>query len=87
MADIKDLADGRSALLWFDPRRLRIKDGLNARDLETPEARASSSESWYIAWEFWRVASVFWSVAVLIGSCFPNMPPNMPEMPPVPSAP
>jgi ParB-like chromosome segregation protein Spo0J len=43
MADIKDLADGRSALLWFDPRRLRIKDGLNARDLETPEARAHIS--------------------------------------------
>ena len=40
MANLKDMADSRGALLNFAPGRIKIKDGLNARDLTTPEARA-----------------------------------------------
>ena len=37
MADLKQLAESRSALLNFDPRKLQIMPGLNGRDLSTPE--------------------------------------------------
>lgn len=37
MADLKSMAESRSALLHYDPRTLKLKPGLNARDLETPE--------------------------------------------------
>ncbi len=37
MADLKSLALSRSALLKFDPRTLKVKAGLNGRDLSTPE--------------------------------------------------
>lgn len=40
MADIKSLAKGRAALLHFDPRKLKVKAGLNARDLATEDNRA-----------------------------------------------
>ena len=40
MANLKDLADSRGTLLNYAPSRIKIKDGLNARDLTTPEARA-----------------------------------------------
>ena len=36
MADLKDLAAKRSALLWFPPSHLEIKPGLNARDFTDP---------------------------------------------------
>jgi len=39
MANLKDLADTRSALLNFKPGRIKVKQGLNARDLTTPENR------------------------------------------------
>ena len=37
MADLKDLAAKRSALLWFPPSQLEVKPGLNARDFDDPE--------------------------------------------------
>ena len=38
MADFwKDTADGRTTLFWFDPARIRVKDGLNGRDLQTAD--------------------------------------------------
>lgn len=37
MASMKDLAESRAAVMNFDPRKLRVKPGLNARDLDTPE--------------------------------------------------
>lgn len=39
MAQLKDMAESRAALLNFDPRKLKVKPGLNARDLETPDNR------------------------------------------------
>jgi len=39
MADLKELAHHRSALLWFDPRILKIEEGLNGRNLQSPEIR------------------------------------------------
>lgn len=39
MANLKELAESRSALLNFDPRKIKQKEGLNARDLTTDEAR------------------------------------------------
>ena len=40
MADLKELSVKRAALLYFDPRTLKIKPGLNVRDLTTPDNRA-----------------------------------------------
>lgn len=40
MASLKDLAESRAALLNFDPRKIKIKDGLNARDASSDENRA-----------------------------------------------
>jgi ParB family chromosome partitioning protein len=40
MASLKDLAESRAALLNFDPRKIKIKDGLNARDTASEENRA-----------------------------------------------
>lgn len=37
MAQLKELADKRSALFDFDPRRLKVKPGLNCRDFTLPE--------------------------------------------------
>jgi ParB-like chromosome segregation protein Spo0J len=37
MADLKDLATKRSALLWFPPNALEVKPGLNARDFNDPD--------------------------------------------------
>ena len=37
MADIKSLAESRTALLWFDPKNLKVKPGLNARNVHAPE--------------------------------------------------
>lgn len=37
MANLKDAADSRTALLWFSPSRLKIKAGLNGRDMSSPE--------------------------------------------------
>lgn len=37
MADLKKFAESRGTLLNIDPRKLQIKPGLNARDLDTPE--------------------------------------------------
>lgn len=39
MANLKDLAKSRAALLNFDPRLLKVKQGLNARNLDTPDNR------------------------------------------------
>lgn len=40
MANLKDLAESRGTLLNFDPRKLKIKAGFNARDLDTPDNKA-----------------------------------------------
>ena len=40
MADLKELATKRTTLLHFDPRELKIEEGLNARDLDSPEVQA-----------------------------------------------
>ena len=40
MANLKDMADSRGTLLNYTPSRIKIKQGLNARDLTTSEARA-----------------------------------------------
>ena len=40
MADIKTLAASRGTLVNFDPRKLKIKPGLNARDFTDPETIA-----------------------------------------------
>jgi len=40
MAQLKDMAVSRSAVLNFDPRMIQMKDGLNARDLGTEENHA-----------------------------------------------
>ena len=40
MADLKELAERRSALLHIDPRIIKVKDGLNARDMNDPETAA-----------------------------------------------
>ena len=40
MADLKELSVKRAALLYFDPRTLKVKPGLNVRDLTTPDNRA-----------------------------------------------
>jgi ParB family chromosome partitioning protein len=40
MPDLKDLADKRAALLYFDPLRLQIKPGLNGRDMASAETEA-----------------------------------------------
>ena len=37
MADIRSLAESRTALLWFDPRKLKVKPGLNSRDVHSAE--------------------------------------------------
>lgn len=37
MASLKELAQSRAAVLNFDPRKLKIKPGLNARDFTLPE--------------------------------------------------
>jgi ParB family chromosome partitioning protein len=39
MVDLKEFAESRSAVLNCDPRGLKIKDGLNSRDLTTPDNR------------------------------------------------
>lgn len=36
MADIKTLAESRGTLVNFDPRKLKVKQGLNARDFTDP---------------------------------------------------
>lgn len=40
MAQLKDMAVSRAAVLNFDPRMIQMKEGLNARDLETEENKA-----------------------------------------------
>lgn len=40
MAALKDLAESRAALLNFDPRKLKVKAGLNTRDVRTPDNEA-----------------------------------------------
>lgn len=40
MADLKVISDGRTALFWFAPDRIKVKPGLNGRDLSTPDNRA-----------------------------------------------
>lgn len=40
MAQLKDMAVSRAAVLNFDPRIIQMKEGLNARDLGTEENRA-----------------------------------------------
>ena len=40
MADLKELATKRTTLLHFDPRELKIEEGLNARNLDSPEVQA-----------------------------------------------
>lgn len=40
MVDHKKFADKRTALMWVDPRRISVKQGLNARDLMTPDNKA-----------------------------------------------
>ena len=37
MADLKVISDGRTALFWFAPDRIKVKPGLNGRDLSTPD--------------------------------------------------
>lgn len=37
MANLKEDCDARTALLWFKPERLKIKPGLNGRDLTSPD--------------------------------------------------
>lgn len=41
MTELRDMADKRGvAVLHFDPRKLKVKPGLNIRDLTTPDNRA-----------------------------------------------
>jgi ParB family transcriptional regulator, chromosome partitioning protein len=40
MPDLKELASKRTAVIWLDPKILKIEQGLNARDLDSPEAKA-----------------------------------------------
>ena len=40
MADLKELADKRGALLYFEPGKLKIEEGLNARNLASAEVQA-----------------------------------------------
>ena len=40
MADLKALANHRTAVLWFDPRKLKVKPGLNIRDMTAPDTIA-----------------------------------------------
>lgn len=44
MADLKAISDSRTALLWFKPDRIKIKPGLNGRDLTTPDNIAHVEE-------------------------------------------
>lgn len=44
MADLKEIAEKRSALLWIDPDRIEEKDGLNARAMESAETREHIEE-------------------------------------------
>ena len=44
MADLKSLAESRSALFQFDPRKLVIRDGWNARNLDEPANAAHVKE-------------------------------------------
>jgi ParB-like chromosome segregation protein Spo0J len=44
MADIKTSADSRTALGWFKPDRIKVKAGLNGRDLTTPDNIAHIEE-------------------------------------------
>lgn len=44
MADLKDIAEKRSALLWIAPDKIQEKPGLNARDMETPEVQGHIEE-------------------------------------------
>ena len=37
MANLKEIADSRTALLWFRPDQLKVMPGLNGRDMTTPE--------------------------------------------------
>jgi len=37
VADLKAISDGRTALIWFKPDRIKIKLGLNGRDLTRPD--------------------------------------------------
>jgi ParB-like chromosome segregation protein Spo0J len=37
VAELKKIADGRTALVWFKPERIKVKPGLNGRDLTTPD--------------------------------------------------
>ena len=40
MVDHKKFADKRTTLMWVDPRKISVKQGLNARDLSTPDNKA-----------------------------------------------
>lgn len=40
MPDLKELASKRTAVIWLDPKILKIEPNLNARDLNSPEALA-----------------------------------------------
>jgi hypothetical protein len=40
VADLKEIAERRSALLHIDPRIIKVKPGLNARDMSDPETLA-----------------------------------------------
>lgn len=44
MADLKELAEKRSALLWFDPNKIEEKPGLNARDMESAQTQEHIEE-------------------------------------------
>ena len=40
MADLNELAEKRTAVLWLDPNILKIQDGLNARLMDHPDTIA-----------------------------------------------
>lgn len=40
MANLKDEATHRAALLYFDPRKIKVKSGLNGRDMDSPDTLA-----------------------------------------------
>lgn len=40
MTQLRDLAESKRDLLMIDPRKIKVKEGYNLRDLTTPEAQA-----------------------------------------------
>ena len=44
MVDLKKIAEGRTAILWIKPDKIKVVATLNARDMNSPETREHISE-------------------------------------------